>query len=171
MIGWLAVLAAGAAEIRWRNALGAAAAAIVGLLTLAAAQALTPSGIAEWIRLGQQTGLWLAMAATAALAAACVTSASRRQSSSPDRAGLLRGRPFSDRRPDAATRLGSHVHGEQSEPSPREDEDEKLPLSKAAKMCGVDYDTFLRWVLKGAVLTSWSARTIASASRDATSSG
>jgi predicted site-specific integrase-resolvase len=36
-------------------------------------------------------------------------------------------------------------------PSPRDDEDEKLPLSKAAKMCGVDYDTFLRWVLKGAV--------------------
>jgi excisionase family DNA binding protein len=35
--------------------------------------------------------------------------------------------------------------------SPPEDEDEKLPLSKAAKMCGVDYDTFLRWVLKGAV--------------------
>ena len=33
-----------------------------------------------------------------------------------------------------------------------EDEsEEKLPLSKAAKMCGVDYDTFLRWVLKGAV--------------------
>jgi predicted site-specific integrase-resolvase len=31
------------------------------------------------------------------------------------------------------------------------EDDEKLPLSKAAKMCGVDYDTFLRWVLKGAV--------------------
>jgi predicted site-specific integrase-resolvase len=36
-------------------------------------------------------------------------------------------------------------------PSQPDDEDEKLPLSKAAKMCGVDYDTFLRWVLKGAV--------------------
>jgi len=36
-------------------------------------------------------------------------------------------------------------------PSSRDDDDEKLPLSKAAKMCGVDYDTFLRWVLKGAV--------------------
>ena len=33
----------------------------------------------------------------------------------------------------------------------QDESDEKLPLSRAAKMCGVDYDTFLRWVLKGAV--------------------
>jgi predicted site-specific integrase-resolvase len=36
-------------------------------------------------------------------------------------------------------------------PAAPNDDEEKLPLSKAAKMCGVDYDTFLRWVLKGAV--------------------
>jgi len=36
-------------------------------------------------------------------------------------------------------------------PLAQDESDEKLPLSKAAKMCGVDYDTFLRWVLKGVV--------------------
>lgn len=36
-------------------------------------------------------------------------------------------------------------------PLSEDEADEKLPLSRAAKMCGVDYDTFLRWVLKGAV--------------------
>jgi len=36
-------------------------------------------------------------------------------------------------------------------PLSEDESEEKLPLSKAAKMCGVDYDTFLRWVLKGAV--------------------
>jgi predicted site-specific integrase-resolvase len=36
-------------------------------------------------------------------------------------------------------------------PLSQDESDEKLPLSRAAKMCGVDYDTFLRWVLKGAV--------------------
>ena len=38
-----------------------------------------------------------------------------------------------------------------SGPSSQDEPDDKLPLSRAAKMCGVDYDTFLRWVRKGAV--------------------
>jgi predicted site-specific integrase-resolvase len=38
-----------------------------------------------------------------------------------------------------------------SRPSVQDEAEEKLPLSRAAKMCGVDYDTFLRWVLKGVV--------------------
>jgi hypothetical protein len=88
VIGWVAVLAAGAAEIRWRNSLGATVAAVVGLLTLAVAQSLTPGGMADWIRLGQQAGLWLALAATAALVAACLTGG-RRRSSSTDSAALL----------------------------------------------------------------------------------
>jgi predicted site-specific integrase-resolvase len=33
----------------------------------------------------------------------------------------------------------------------QDESDEKLPISRAAKMCGVDYDTFLRWVRKGVV--------------------
>lgn len=30
-------------------------------------------------------------------------------------------------------------------------EREKIALSVAAKMCSVDYDTFLRWVMKGVI--------------------
>lgn len=33
--------------------------------------------------------------------------------------------------------------------SPPPAPDDKLSLSTAAKMCGVDYDTMLRWVAKG----------------------
>jgi predicted site-specific integrase-resolvase len=36
-------------------------------------------------------------------------------------------------------------------PQPQYEPDEKVPISVAAKMCGVDYDTFLRWVRKGVV--------------------
>ena len=38
-----------------------------------------------------------------------------------------------------------------SPPLSQDESDDKLPLSKAAKMCGVDYDTFLRWVQTGVV--------------------
>jgi hypothetical protein len=71
VIGWVAVLAAGAAEIKWRNGVGATAAAVAGLLALAVAQKLAPGGPAALIRLGQQTSLWLALAATAIVAASC----------------------------------------------------------------------------------------------------
>jgi predicted site-specific integrase-resolvase len=37
------------------------------------------------------------------------------------------------------------------QPSTQDEADEKVPLSVAAKMCGVDYDTFLRWVRNGVV--------------------
>jgi hypothetical protein len=78
VIGWVAVLIAGAAELRWRNGIGATAAAVAGLLTLAVAQSLAPGGAAELIRLGQQTSLWLAVAATAIVAAFCLPRASGR---------------------------------------------------------------------------------------------
>ena len=78
VIGWAAVLIAGAAELRWRNGIGATAAAVAGLLTLSVAQGLAPSGPAELIRLGQQTSFWLAVAATAIVAAFCVPRASGR---------------------------------------------------------------------------------------------
>jgi hypothetical protein len=78
VIGWAAVLIAGAAELRWRNGVGATAAAVAGLLTLSVAQSLAPSGPAELIRLGQQTSFWLAVAATAIVAAFCVPRASGR---------------------------------------------------------------------------------------------
>src|SRR5712671_2426080 len=84
LIGWVVALVAGAAEIKWRNALGATAAAVSGLLTLAIAQSLTPGGMPEWIRLGPQAGLWLAAVATALLAAAGVTFVSRRSTSIND---------------------------------------------------------------------------------------
>jgi hypothetical protein len=77
LIGWVAALVAGAAEMKWRNAVGATAAAVAGLLTLAVAQGLTPGG-AEWIRLGRQAGLWLAPAAVAIVAAYCLIRLSRR---------------------------------------------------------------------------------------------
>lgn len=84
ILGWVAVLVAGAAEMKWRNALGATAAAVTGLLTLAIAQSLTPGGMPEWVRLGPQTGLWLAAVAAALLAAACLTFVSRRSTSIND---------------------------------------------------------------------------------------
>ena len=89
VIGWVAVLVTGAAGMKWRNALGATAAALAGLLTLAVAQSLTPGGAPEWIRLAQQNGLWLAAAATALLAAAGLITVSRR-SRSTDHAVPLR---------------------------------------------------------------------------------
>jgi len=78
VIGWAAVLIAGAAELRWRNGVGATAAAVAGLLTLSLAQGLAPSGASELIRLGQQTSFWLAVTATAIVAAFCVPRASGR---------------------------------------------------------------------------------------------
>jgi len=78
VIGWVAVLIAGAAELRWRNGIGATAAAVAGPLTLAVAQSLAPGGAAELIRLGQQTSPWLAVAATAIVAAFCLPRASGR---------------------------------------------------------------------------------------------
>lgn len=30
-----------------------------------------------------------------------------------------------------------------------EHDDDKISVGKAAKLCGVDYDTFLRWIRKG----------------------
>jgi hypothetical protein len=89
MIGWVAVLLAGAAEVKWRNALGATVAAVMGLLTLAVAQSLAPGGVAEWIRVGAQAGPWLTAVVIALLAAACLTLVSRR-SRSTDNAVSLR---------------------------------------------------------------------------------
>ena len=74
--GWVAILIAGAAERRWPNGVGATAAATAGLLTLAVGQSLAPGGAAELIRQGQQTSLWLALAATAIVAASCIARAS-----------------------------------------------------------------------------------------------
>ena len=88
-VGWVAVLIAGVAELRWRNGVGATAAAVAGLLTLSVAQRLAPSGPAELIRVGQQTSFWLAVAATAIVAAFCVPRASGRSRLS-DRAVSLR---------------------------------------------------------------------------------
>lgn len=34
---------------------------------------------------------------------------------------------------------------------PPDDRREKIALSVAAAMCGVDYNTFLRWVVKGVI--------------------
>lgn len=77
-VGWMAVLIAGAAELRWRNGIGATAAAIAGLLALAVGQSLAPGGAAELIRVGQQTSFWLALAATAIVVASCLARASGR---------------------------------------------------------------------------------------------
>ena len=78
VIGWAAVLIAGAAERRWRNGIGATAAAVAGLLALAVGQSLASGGPAELIRVGQQTSFWLAVAATAMVAASCLPRASGR---------------------------------------------------------------------------------------------
>ena len=102
MIGWAAVLVAGAAEIRWRNGVGATAAAVAGLVALAVAQGLAPIGPAELIRLGQQTGLWLAVAATAAVTAYCVVRAS------VDRVDPTTPRPRRQHREDALADFAPH---------------------------------------------------------------
>jgi hypothetical protein len=78
VIGWAVVLIAGAAELRWRNGIGVTAAAVAGVLALAVGQSLQSGGPAELIRLGQQTSFWLAVAATAIVAAFCVPRASGR---------------------------------------------------------------------------------------------
>jgi len=89
VIGWAAVLIAGAAELRWRNGIGAPAAAVAGLLALTVGQSLTSGGPAELIRLGQQTSFWLAVVATAIVAASCLPRASGRSRPS-DQAVSLR---------------------------------------------------------------------------------
>lgn len=76
--GWAAILIVGCAALRWRNGFSAPAAAIAGLLTLALAQSLAPGGAAELIRFGQETSFWLALAATAMVAASCLARASGR---------------------------------------------------------------------------------------------
>ena len=102
MIGWAAVLVAGAAEIRWRNGVGATAAAVAGLVALAVAQGLAPIGPAELIRLGQQTGFSLAVAATAAVTAYCVVRAS------VDRVDPTTPRPRRQHREDALADFAPH---------------------------------------------------------------
>src|SRR5882762_5595688 len=89
VIGWAAVLIAGAAELRWRNGIGATAAAVAGLLALTVGQSLTPGGPAELIRLGQQTSFWLAVVATAIVVVSCLPRASSRSRPS-DQAVSLR---------------------------------------------------------------------------------
>ena len=87
VIGWAAVLIAGAAELRWRNGIGATAAAIAGLLAIAVGQSLASGGPAELIRWGQETSFWLALAATAVVAVSGFAGASvdRRHPAMPRR--------------------------------------------------------------------------------------
>jgi len=78
VLGWAAVLVAAIAEIRWRNDIGVAAAAVVGLLTLAAGQRTASGGAADLVRLAQQTSFWLPLVATTVVAAVCLVRASAR---------------------------------------------------------------------------------------------
>jgi hypothetical protein len=88
LVGWVAVLLAGAAERRWPNGAGAMAASVAGLLTLALAQSLAPGGTAELIRSALNTSFWLAVATTASVSSLCLVRASGR-SRLPEKVGHL----------------------------------------------------------------------------------
>jgi len=77
VLGWAAVLIAALGELRWRNRTGAAAAAVVGLVTVAVGQRAASGGAAELVRLAQQISFWLPLAVTAIVVGTCLARANR----------------------------------------------------------------------------------------------